>query len=73
MLQFTDVTFGYSPDKVLYRNVDLGADLDSRVAVVSLSSNMCLALGLGILTSVPTWAVHVAVASEGWGVGEGGG
>lgn len=36
VLQFTEVTFGYSPDKVLYRNVDLGADLDSRVAIVSL-------------------------------------
>lgn len=35
VLQFTDVTFGYSPDKVLYSHVDLGADLDSRVAVVS--------------------------------------
>lgn len=32
--QFTDVTFGYSPDKVLYSHVDLGADLDSRVAIV---------------------------------------
>ena len=28
------VAFGYSPDKVLYRNVDLGVDLDSRVAIV---------------------------------------
>jgi hypothetical protein len=36
VLQFSDVTFGYSKDKVLYRNVDLGADLDSRVAIVSL-------------------------------------
>ena len=35
VLQFTDVTFGYSPDKVLYSHVDLGADLDSRVAIVS--------------------------------------
>ena len=35
VLQFTNVTFGYSKDKVLYRNVDLGADLDSRVAIVS--------------------------------------
>ena len=35
MLQFSDVAFGYSPDKILYRNVDLGIDLDSRVALVS--------------------------------------
>ena len=29
------MTFGYSPDKILYSHVDLGADLDSRVAIVS--------------------------------------
>ncbi|KDD77115.1 hypothetical protein H632_c16p1 [Helicosporidium sp. ATCC 50920] len=34
VLQFTNVAFGYSPDKVLYSGVDLGVDLDSRVAVV---------------------------------------
>ncbi len=34
VLQFTQVTFGYSPDKILYSNVDLGVDLDSRVAIV---------------------------------------
>lgn len=34
VLQFTQVAFGYSPDKVLYSNVDLGVDLDSRVAIV---------------------------------------
>ncbi|KAL6753118.1 P-loop containing nucleoside triphosphate hydrolase protein [Haematococcus lacustris] len=34
VLQFIQVAFGYSPDKVLYRNVDLGVDLDSRVAIV---------------------------------------
>jgi ATP-binding cassette subfamily F protein 2 len=34
VLQFSDVTFGYSRDKVLYSHVDLGVDLDSRVAVV---------------------------------------
>lgn len=34
VLQFADVTFGYSPERVLYRNVDFGVDLDSRVALV---------------------------------------
>ena len=34
VLQFTDVTFGYSKDKILYQHVDLGVDLDSRVAIV---------------------------------------
>eukprot|EP01023_Acetabularia_acetabulum_P041966 TRINITY_DN4114_c0_g2_i5.p1 TRINITY_DN4114_c0_g2~~TRINITY_DN4114_c0_g2_i5.p1 ORF type:complete len:647 (+),score=113.56 TRINITY_DN4114_c0_g2_i5:94-1941(+) len=34
VLQFSDVTFGYSPQKVLYRHVDLGVDLESRVALV---------------------------------------
>lgn len=34
VLQFIEVAFGYSRDKILYRNVDLGVDMDSRVAVV---------------------------------------
>ena len=34
VLQFADVTFGYSKDAVLYRHVDLGIDLDSRIALV---------------------------------------
>ncbi|EIE26592.1 P-loop containing nucleoside triphosphate hydrolase protein [Coccomyxa subellipsoidea C-169] len=34
VLQFINVTFGYSPDRVLYSDVDLGVDLDSRVAIV---------------------------------------
>jgi len=34
VLQFADVSFGYSRDKVLYSHVDLGVDLDSRVAIV---------------------------------------
>ena len=29
VLQFTKVTFGYSPDKILYRDVDFGVDLVS--------------------------------------------
>ena len=34
VLQFAEVAFGYSPQKVLYSRVDLGVDLDSRVAIV---------------------------------------
>ncbi|KAK9798574.1 hypothetical protein WJX73_000569 [Symbiochloris irregularis] len=34
VLQFATVTFGYSKDAVLYRDVDFGVDLDSRVALV---------------------------------------
>ena len=34
VLQFDNVAFGYSPKKILYRNVEFGVDLDSRVALV---------------------------------------
>lgn len=34
VLTFTGVSFGYSPDKLLYKNLDFGLDLDSRVALV---------------------------------------
>jgi len=34
IIQFQDVTFGYSEDKILYRHLDMGFDLDSRVALV---------------------------------------
>jgi len=34
VLQFNKVSFGYSPDKVLYKDLDFGIDLDSRVALV---------------------------------------
>ncbi|KAF3795901.1 ABC transporter F family member 1 [Nymphaea thermarum] len=34
VLQFVEVTFGYTPENVLYRNLDFGVDLDSRIALV---------------------------------------
>ncbi|KAL3718774.1 hypothetical protein ACJRO7_003822 [Eucalyptus globulus] len=34
VLQFVEVTFGYTPDNLIYRNLDFGVDLDSRVALV---------------------------------------
>jgi len=34
VLQFAEVTFGYTPENLLYKNLDFGVDLDSRVALV---------------------------------------
>eukprot|EP01104_Vermistella_antarctica_P006027 TRINITY_DN16765_c0_g1_i1.p1 TRINITY_DN16765_c0_g1~~TRINITY_DN16765_c0_g1_i1.p1 ORF type:complete len:620 (-),score=195.13 TRINITY_DN16765_c0_g1_i1:300-2096(-) len=34
VLTFTDVDFGYSKDKLLYKKLELGVDLDSRIALV---------------------------------------
>ncbi|USW46798.1 Putative AAA+ ATPase domain, ABC transporter, P-loop containing nucleoside triphosphate hydrolase [Septoria linicola] len=34
IIQMTNVTFGYSPDKILLRNVDLDVQLDSRIGIV---------------------------------------
>lgn len=34
IIQMSEVTFGYSPDKILLRNVDLDVQLDSRIGIV---------------------------------------
>jgi len=34
ILQFQDVSFGYTPDRILFKNMNLGIDMDSRVALV---------------------------------------
>ena len=34
VLQLVDITFGYPGADILYRNVDYGVDLDSRIALV---------------------------------------
>ncbi len=34
VISLTQVSFGYSPDKTLYRRVDFGVDLDSRISIV---------------------------------------
>ncbi|KAL9244337.1 hypothetical protein vseg_018124 [Gypsophila vaccaria] len=34
VLQFVEVSFGYTPENILYRNLDFGVDLDSRIALV---------------------------------------
>ena len=46
VLQFSDVTFGYSANAVLYSHVDLGVDLDSRVAIVGANGTGAWAPGL---------------------------
>uniref|UniRef100_A0A6N2KZP4 ABC transporter domain-containing protein n=1 Tax=Salix viminalis TaxID=40686 RepID=A0A6N2KZP4_SALVM len=34
VLQFVEVAFGYTPDNLIYKNIEFGVDLDSRVALV---------------------------------------
>ncbi|RWW63101.1 hypothetical protein BHE74_00029743 [Ensete ventricosum] len=34
VVQFVGVTFGYTPENLIYKNLDFGVDLDSRVALV---------------------------------------
>ncbi|XP_058199918.1 ABC transporter F family member 1-like [Rhododendron vialii] len=34
VLQFSEVSFGYNPENILYRDLDFGVDLDSRIALV---------------------------------------
>lgn len=34
VLQFSEVSFGYTPDCLIYKNIDFGVDLDSRIALV---------------------------------------
>lgn len=34
-LQFKDVTFGYTPDKILFRNLNIGVDMDSRYTLLN--------------------------------------
>ncbi|KAL8167382.1 hypothetical protein V2J09_008881 [Rumex salicifolius] len=34
VLQFVEVSFGYTPENLIYKNIDFGVDLDSRIALV---------------------------------------
>ncbi|XP_061359426.1 ABC transporter F family member 1 isoform X1 [Gastrolobium bilobum] len=34
VLQFVEVAFGYTPDNLIYKSLDFGVDLDSRIALV---------------------------------------
>lgn len=37
ILQINDVSFGYSSDRMIFNNVNLGATLESRICIVSLA------------------------------------
>lgn len=37
ILQINEVSFGYTPDKMVLTNVNLGATLDSRICIVSIT------------------------------------
>lgn len=55
VLTINDVSFGYSSDKLLYKNLDLGYDLDSRIALVGpngVGKSTLLKLMTGRLTPV---------------------
>lgn len=53
IIQMTDVTFGYSKDNILLRNVDLDVQLDSRIGIVGpngAGKTTALKLLIGALT-----------------------
>ncbi|PHT81803.1 hypothetical protein T459_14818 [Capsicum annuum] len=39
VLQFSEVSFGYTPDNLIYKNIDFGVDLDSRIALVGTNES----------------------------------
>jgi len=54
VLTFNKVSFGYSPGKLLYKDLELGVDLDSRIALVGpngAGKSTLLKLMVGDLTS----------------------
>lgn len=53
IIQMTDVTFGYTPDKILLKGVDLDVQLDSRIGIVGpngAGKTTALKLLIGALT-----------------------
>lgn len=52
LLQLNDVTFGYTPDKILLKKVNIDIGLDSRMAVVGAN-------GAGAYCGDPACMVHL--------------
>ena len=58
VLQFTKVTFGYSEDKILYRDIDFGVDL------VRLSSQPLHPIHSGCRANIKPNVVHTVYAID---------
>ncbi|XP_014260173.1 ATP-binding cassette sub-family F member 3 [Cimex lectularius] len=62
ILQLQELSFGYSPDKIILKNVELGATLESRICIVGdngAGKTTLLKLILGLLTpTAGTRVVH---------------
>lgn len=55
VLQFIEGTFGYTPDNLIYKNIDFVVDLDSRIALVGpngAGNSTLLKLMIGDLVSI---------------------
>jgi ABC-type transport system involved in Fe-S cluster assembly fused permease/ATPase subunit len=46
ILQINEVSFGYSPDRMIFSNVNLGATLESRICIVSSFFNFSIVVCL---------------------------
>ncbi|XVE92699.1 hypothetical protein REPUB_Repub01dG0122100 [Reevesia pubescens] len=68
VLQLVEVTFGYTPDNILYKNLDFGVDLDPRIALVGpngVGKSTLLKLMTGDLfplDGMVRWHSHLRIA-----------
>ncbi len=65
VISMIQISFGYDPTKMLYRRVDFGVDLDSRIAIVGpngAGKSTLIKIMMGDLT--PTDGVVKVISSE---------
>ena len=59
LLQANEITFGYTPDKLVLKNVNFDVGLDSRVAIVGANgagkSTLCVPLAFGLTLASPSY------------------
>lgn len=53
ILQINEVSFGYSPDRMIFSNVNLGATLESRICIVSYFFNFSIIVGMKLMICLP--------------------